>query len=340
MMVHKDRGRSYVLDLLFDGVGRIHRASGTADVETFKGIKAMLRGFYDTGDLQYLRAIKDGTLSPLVLYALYREGRLSRVPMGPLIQPLQETWMSWATEKECSPEHRRALLLTLTHLQVGSRPVIDLPELFKAYLKRKAGKLTTQHRAKAHVLAFLKHLVGSKHEMYEAMSGIPLKKVVVQDKASPLSVSQVREGMRRMPHAVAEVVWTMCATGMHTKELWGVWRVLTDRVEIEGTKREGRNRTVPYWTPVVRPSISQMTLKRWVRKAWQGTVRPHDFRATFIRWAEEAGIRDSHVEAYAGHKAKTITKQYSRGDLPGVLEADAQLLRAYVGEPEMRLVVG
>ena len=58
---HRSKG-TWVLDRVFDGVGRIKRTSGTTDLDTFWKLDGMLKDLYHEGRLDVLGAIQDKTV--------------------------------------------------------------------------------------------------------------------------------------------------------------------------------------------------------------------------------------------------------------------------------------
>ena len=335
MTPHRSHGRgSYIIDRVFDDeLGRIRLASGTKDPETFKAIDAMLTTFWHTGRHDLLREIRDGKLRPVTVFGWFRQGRLDRLPTGELLRPLQATWEAWARSLECSPGHRKDLGTTLRALEVGAHPISDAARLFQGLTERKAGHATTIRKAKMNLLAFLRDTVGVQHALYQDVKAARIGRVTVERKGRPLATTEIHALLQRLPSDAAAMVWSMCALGTLPKEYWGVWRVLPDRIEIDGTKRKGRRRSVPHWTPVVRPLMGARKLARLVSAASGDAVLLKDFRNTFSRWLEEAGVVRSHRSAYLGHGGKTMTEYYELGELPGQFAADAAKLLAYVPSP-------
>ena len=60
-------------------------------------------------------------------------------------------------------------------------------------------------------------------------------------------------------------------------------------------------------------------------------VSAYDARRSFARWMEEAGVLETHQQAYLGHGPRTITDLYRRAELAvAQLDADGERLAAYV----------
>ena len=124
--------------------------------------------------------------------------------------------------------------------------------------------------------------------------------------------------------------------GMIPKEYWvDGWEELPDRIRSSGQKRPGRTRDIPKWTRVVQPPLGFSTFRKKLR-AVAPHVRPTDFRRSFARWLEEAGVIPPNQRLYMGHGARTMTDLYKSGEVSGQLEADAEKLRAYTGEGPLK----
>jgi hypothetical protein len=132
--------------------------------------------------------------------------------------------------------------------------------------------------------------------------------------------------------------WAMCITGMNPKEYWGPWRVESDRIRIFGTKRAGRRRSIPLlWVPV-KPHITREGFKTALQKT-KLRYTPKNGRDAFAQWMEEVGLPESRRKAYMGHGKRTMTDIYTRKDVSGRLEEDAETLRDYIGENYQQLQV-
>jgi integrase len=336
-MMHRsnDRG-TFVIDRIFDGVGRIRRASGTTDRATFRAIDAMLTVLHVQARHDLLQGIRDGKLKGVYVLSWFRQQRVDRIPTADVLVPLKERWSTWVTQLQkgddaVSPEHVRSIGITLRAIGAGADHTLhELPGLVAAYAER--GPRRMVQLARAHAMAFIRDVLGPSHALWAALKDVRVPKQKTDRKGRPLSRDEVGALLERFGADGAGETWSMIATGMHQKEYWGDWVEHLDRIAIHGTKRVGRDRVVPRWAAVHRPT---MTRRRWeirLRELTGGAIMPRDLRRTFARWTEEAGIIESNARAYMGHGARTMSQLYRLGELPGQLEGDAAKLRAYYGD--------
>lgn len=75
---------TFIIDRRLRAVGRIKRASGTTDPETFAAIQVAITRLLQTGQWDTLDALKDGRLHPLRLIANKRLPRFRPAPLGPV----------------------------------------------------------------------------------------------------------------------------------------------------------------------------------------------------------------------------------------------------------------
>lgn len=334
-----------MLDLCFGGVGRIRRASGTLDTRTFNEIRGMLSAFYSQGRHDLLVEVRDGRLRPLTALTWFRQNRLDKIPVGESLRPFLAAYLAWSARFEGSDEHRRSHRKTARALGLtDSTTMHEVPGLLAAYV---AAHQATARRscelAKSNLMAFFRDALKTSHPLYRAVQDVALPRRAHghrrQRKGRPLPVSELRALCQRLDqHApgAGGMAWTMATTGMGNREYWSKklpWVVAGDRVQIPGEKRAGRDRIVPSFTVYTRPLMGEVRFRKLLREAsGDRPVRIYDFRRTFSRATEEAGIVETNAAAYMGHGPKTMTQLYRVGVLPGQLEADARRLAAYFGE--------
>lgn len=333
--MHRSNGRgTLMIDRVFDGIGRVRRASGTMSKAVKKELEVMLSAFASQGRHDLLGAIQDGTVPPLFALTYFRQSRLDRIPLADVLPPLGASYDAWVKAFDCSAEHTRSLQVTRRALEIEDRHILrDAPDLLEAYRARSLAHPSSFNKAKAHLQAFLRDTLGKDHQLWRQVAGKASAKVVKGPPRNRLSPDEVRRLVVQLGPDHGAIAWSLAATGMGPKEFWGEWEVLPDRVQIWGTKRKGRNRAVPRWTGVEKPTRSFSRFKVMLRKGTGGKVTPYDFRRAFARWCEEAGILSINTAAYMGHGAKSMTDHYKLGELPGQFAADADRLRAYAGEP-------
>jgi integrase len=86
-------------------------------------------------------------------------------------------------------------------------------------------------------------------------------------------------------------------------------------LRITGKKRRARDRLVPFiLTEINAPLLGPAGFLSALRRARLG-VSAYGARRSFARWMEEAGILETHQQAYLGHGPRTITDLYRRAEL-------------------------
>lgn len=332
------------IDRIFPGVGRIKRRTGTTVPAIRSKINRMLEALYQNGRLDILAAIRDGQLAPLqVLDAYIRQG-VDKLPVGATAQSLDAAFGAWhdglRVPLDVSDDHHRSLGASRKVLAAVPGSVADLPSILEK-LRRTVGSTypRTFNLARAAALAFVRSTLKRNHPLWLAVAAVEPLKVTPKRKARPLTVQEMR-GFFPHPDTdpLDKLAWTMATTGMHQKELWGVWSTLSDRVHIEGTKRDGRVRDVPLVMAPAVPSMHRRTFENKLRERCPMIVA-YDLRRTFSNWMEDAEIPRTRRRLYMGHGAQDVTDLYEQRDVTAFLEADAAKLRAFIGLPDQPVAV-
>lgn len=325
------------IDLRFTGVGRINRASGTTDPKVLRKIKRTLRDLQDDGRLDILRAIRDGHVSCLEVYDANRRKALHELPVGdtmPLLSAAMKAWIKGA-KREYSANH-------LVNLETARRyfdtidpkaRVADLPRILDKLRETLGAKHPRSFNlARGSATSFIRHTLKRSHPIYLACAAVEPRKV---KKAAPKPVMMIDAMRERFPHPATDkvdaIAWSMVTTGMGSKEYWGRWHSLADRVHVAGTKREGRVRDVPLIQAPAVPRLSRDRFTRVFRERMQSVITPYDLRRTYAKWLELAKIPRTRRRLYMGHGAKDITDLYEAHEVTAFLLEDAKTLRAYLG---------
>lgn len=338
-----DRG-TFVLDRQFPGIGRVRRASGTTDRRTFRAINAMLSECYAIGRHDLLRALRDKQLSPMTLYATYREQGLSALPAADTFRPLEQAWTKWSAGRDVSAEQRRTDAKALRRLTRGAGDLTISALADRVLQIRSKYEASRQpvafNRTRAAAMAFLRDTFGRRHPLYGAVQAIPslqVKRSPHKAKREPLTVAQVHAIASRLPADRAAMVWTLCASGMNPKEYWvDGWTVGAYALEVRGEKRAGRRRLVPLLLDrkvYVAPACAQRTLNKALAAIASGDV-PHvtlyAFRHTFAHWLELAGIPRTRRRLYRGHGKQDIGDEYEGHEVARFVREDGAMFAAWL----------
>lgn len=334
-MMHRSNDRGTLLiDREFDGV-RLRRASGTNDRSVFRKIDAMLTTFQTQGRGDLILALKQKRFSPMYAFNAFKLYGVDKIPTADVLANLGSTWDAWVKRIERSPSHKASLRKTRRALNIRESDILnDLPQRLSVY--RSSAPPHSSNQARVHAQAFLRDTLGKSHRLWIAVKDMPPAK---KPKAKPrpiLTVDEVRRLVVQLGPKAGQAAWSMAAMGALPKEYWtDGFEVQPDRIRVFGEKRSGRNRIVPRWTTVYPPPVGFSTFRKLLRTVAK-QVQPTDFRRAFARWMEEAGIIPPNQQLYMGHGARTMNELYKLGEVSGQLEADAEKLRGYTGEPPRR----
>jgi hypothetical protein len=179
---------------------------------------------------------------------------------------------------------------------------------------------------------FIRQTLTRSHVLYAQVLAVELVMVKKTKRHRPLTVVEMRAWFPNpQSNDVDAIAWGMATTGMGAKEYWGRWAVLLDRVRIEGTKTEHRERDVPL---VLAPSVPRMHRRTFEDKLRERTARamtPYDLRRTYSNWMEAAGILRTRRKLYMGHSAGDVTGGYELHEVSAFLAEDGKTLRQFAG---------
>jgi integrase len=345
-MVHKQkRGRSYVLDRQFKGVGRIKRASGTDDPRMFKLLDGMVGTLYKAGRVDILQAVQRGKLTLLEVWSRYRLGELDRLPTVETMRPLKaemEAWVENADTGTWNRQSRRYGVRAILRLAKKDATVQDLPDLLRAYANTARGA-TMFNRARSAAQAFIRDTIGKSHPLYARARDVRAKRIRTRE-GNPQTPQQLTVLTEKLHPAFAEIAWSMALTGMLPGELWGNWTQYRDRIHIHGTKRKGRKRDIPFVRSITKPSRKYRPFLEALGEASGQTVLPKDLRNTFANWMESAQVPRTRRKLYMGHGSTDVTDIYERHEVTQFLLADGARIRGFLEEngvlvpPQLSLV--
>lgn len=332
------------IDRRFAGVGRIHRASGTADRVVRRRILKMLTALKDGARLDILRALRDGSVTFLEVLDAYTRNALQELPVGDTMPILSKAIGDWIDDaaSEYSTDHVDAVETSRRYLEKADADarVADLPRLLERLRKSLGAKYPRSFNLlRAHALAFARSTLKKSHPIYLSCLAVEPRKVKRAAARVHLTPDAIRgffpnPGAKTKEGKVDRIVWAMVTTGMGQKEYWGRWQTLRDRVHIAGTKRGGRVRDVPLIQPPAPPSLSRDRFEKLFRERMSDAgVTPYHLRRTYLQWLEAAGVPRARRRLYAGHGAKDVTDLYEAHEVTTFLAGDAEKVRLFLGLP-------
>ena len=331
------------IDRTFRGVGRIKKATGTSNPIVRKKISRMLTALHEDGRLDILRAIRDGHVVLLEVWDAYQRKTLAKLPVAGTARKLSDAFEAWRDQlrvpDDYSADHVRTMETTLRHLKHArdGAMVADLPAVLEQ-LRDTLGKTAPRsfNLTRSHCMAFVRHTLKRSHPLWLAVSAVEPRKVVPSKPKRPLSVEQMQNFFPAPDtDPLDAIAWTMAATGMHAKELWGAWHVVPLGVRIDGTKRDGRRREVPLARTPAKPTMHPRTFANKLGERTGKQVSPYDLRRTYANWLESAGIPRTRRRLYMGHGARDVTDLYEVHEVHAFLREDAAKLRALLGLPPL-----
>jgi integrase len=149
-------------------------------------------------------------------------------------------------------------------------------------------------------------------------------------RAPQLSVMDANTLLNQLPSAHAAIARLMLFTGMHWSEVMGKWEVLSDRVQIFGTKTEHRVRVVPLLASNLQHPTRASKAFRAALRAVRPDLSPYSFRRSFAHWMELAQIPRSRRKLYLGHSTGDTTGGYEVSEVEAFLADDAKRLLAFI----------
>lgn len=352
-MGHRSNNRGTLRLDIRTPIGRIARASGTSHPPTFRKIAEMLREFSTREPLRLdvLRAVRDGQLSPVIVYEAHVSRRLDRLPTTETMRSLSESLNAWLTIATASPKHLAAHKTAVNYLTSAARPtapIADLPTALKQVRSSlaKYGHAAQFNRVRASTQAFVRDTLGRSHHIYKAVQDIAGLTEIKQRRNNPQSVAGIVDLARKIEPQHVGALWGMALTGMGPKEFFDGWKLTGHGLHIPGTKRKARDRVVPLvmaerfaGATGDRKLTTEYRARRFAKALNEASgekVQPYDLRRTYATWMEAAQITRSRRRRYMGHSLGDVTDIYEQHEVEQYLEADAAKLEAFVrsGEKE------
>ncbi len=334
-------------------IGRIARASGTSHLPTLKEIATMIIEFGTQIPLQteFLRAIRDGRLTPLEVYSAHVSKSMDRLPTVETSASLNKALEEWLRRSLKSDKHKASHRTAINHVAKSSRAgatISDLPDIARKIRNtlESEGKAAQFNRVRSSLQAFLRDTVTKRHELYKSVQAIAPLEEMKRRRNNPQPVGQVMELARNISVEHVPALWGMALTGMGPSEFYGSWNIEGAGLRVHGTKRKSRDRLVPL---VLGERFAGATGARSLtgahrarkfahalKRASGGAVQPYDLRRTYANWMEKAQIPRTRRRQYMGHSIGDVTEIYEQHEVEQYLTDDAAKLEALVkaGEKE------
>jgi len=356
-----DRGTWFVKRVLLRIL--VRRATGLSERRRAADLERVLLQLAEHGRGDLILAFSTGHVSgPELLASVERYGLTYRLTTETALK-VRRAMYDWLRTVKLAHKTRADYRWNLGAL-VGKLPALDralrtkeqralargpdlheLPRLLARYARRALPSQFVQ--VKAACQAFVRDTVPDGREsglwrQLRAIEGAPRPRRQVQGGLSP---ARAREVAERLGPTLGQMWWTLCCTGMETKEYWRRkgWDVRADRILIHGTKtlrfHEARDRAVPRLVTPVRTALGIRAFRTHLRAVGDALgildLTPYVGRRTFAHFLEEAGIVKSRREAYLGHSPKDELAKYEEHDVGPYLAGDAAAVRKVIG-PEPR----
>lgn len=330
---------SYILDRRFRHVGRIRRSSGTTHLATFRRINEMLTTLHGMGRLDLLRAIRDGHLAPLQVWEAYRVGALERLPSAEMLAPLSAALGRFVEHSTAGARHRASLKSSAKHLAnaaAAEATIADLPEALRTLRTSLAAHPRAFNLARSAAQAFARERFGRRSALWLEVTNVPLLEEMGRQRGRAVMPRELAAVAENLEPTIAAMVWTMALTGMGPAEYWerlgGAWRDEGAHIRIRGTKREGRDRSVPRIREPSRPACWEGLFRRLLSEASGGALQPYDLRRTFAHWMELARIPRTRRRLYMGHGKRDVTDLYEFHEVQAFLVDDGATMRSWLAE--------
>jgi hypothetical protein len=335
--------RTPTIDLNLPGYGRFVKAAGTNDPKMIEGLRVMLRDLADRGKLEYLRRIKSHELSMLKTYEEWKNKALPVTPIMEGEQKFLNQALDWLKDYEAINDKTRddykCTYTMLSKLGGKAMKVADAPNVLRKYKASCAKRHTTRqfNATRNQVRSFLRNTVGANSTVYQEVVNIAPLAGQPKRQATAQSVKAIVELTAKLPENIAEMVWTLCTTGMEpiTTYMADKWEEGDGCVLIHGTKMDHldgrRNRTVPMILPPTKAVCQIKAFRRHLYKVTRA-IQVYDFRRTYAHWLYEAGVSEIRIEQYMGHLATSMSRRYGRTDVKDFLAKDAQRVFDWIEE--------
>lgn len=211
---------------------------------------------------------------------------------------------------------------------VGDLPDVLLKYRLSAYA---AGQMSGYNHNRGAVLRFLGATLGTDHPLTVQCARVERLKEQPKRKRG-LTLDELAAVLAYLPEKQRHVFRELSLTGMRPDEYYsGHFRVLSDRIEVLGTKTKAAVRVIPLVEPITGTTLKRTGMRHYLDKYPGPSLEPYTARRTFANLMELAGIPRTRRRMYLGHSGKDVTDLYERAEVAAFLVEDAERLRQAVG---------
>lgn len=328
------------IDRTFKGVGRIKKQTGTTIPAVRRKMNRMLTALAEGPRLDVLRAIRDGEITLIHALDAYQRNELDKLPLGKTSKPLELAMTEWLDDlvipTDISKGHKSSYKSSIKHFARARKnaPISEIAELLEALRKTLGSKHPRAFNyARSAALAFIRGTLRKNHPLWLACAAVEPRKVPETKRRKPFTLQELHEFFpKAQTDPFDAIAWAMALTGMHADEYFErKWVVKTDRIEVKGTKRAGRERLVPL---VIRPPEPAMHRRTWedrFRVRFAKARTPYDLRRSYANLMEDAMIPRTRRKLYMGHGPGDTTDLYERREVTANLAKDRERLLIMLG---------
>lgn len=300
----------------------------------------MLDSLYLSGKTDILQAIKKNRFTLLQAYTIWVKEGAASFHGEQSVEKAAVAFALWLqTHERISDNTRRDYRAFFKAIGCDDDTTVDqLPALVAAYRKtcQKASTYRMFNNVRGVVSSFLRFAYGRSNRQYLAVREIEALAGKPKRKNRALEVSEVLGLMKAVPPAHAEMIWTLCTTGMRPWSEYRPmkWEAKKDRILVHGEKMDRfdtrNDREIPLIYAPTHPTMNKRNFQELIRETSNHTITPYDFRDTYTNWLLTAGVPFIRVEAYTGHSPQSVTEKYARGDVEAWLKQDAKTGKKWI----------
>lgn len=324
------------------GIGRITRSSRTSNAKEFQRRDEILTKLADSGQLDALRAFKDGRITIEQLVDADRQQKLKSPELLGILTLQRTLWSavhdtlpsmgkSSSTRKRYGVSfdalRRKADTILPERATIGDLDRVVWSQL-QASWNRSSADWNHLRRA---ISAFLTQVLGDKYHPFRrgVLAKIPL--AVEVSRVPDVTPQVFWKILAHVPEPYKGCYITLLATGMRVGEYLRCTRFnlkpATFSVAVPGTKTTASAEDVsvaPKLWAIVEAVIPSPIGYKALRKHWAAAckavgvdVHIHDLRHCFGQWSVDAGVAEAKVQSALRHKTASMTRRYTKSHEKG-----------------------